>query len=222
MFLAGIAETIENTSNSSTSTSNSALKPSSPKSENSLIEEKSEAEDDPFDKDDSFLLQCSQALDEYEIKSRSTRSLDSNSNHTFKVPEVKRIASPLIQTAKSSTATSTVTSASLAKSFTVSPSKSSTVTTTETFNAVSSKTDDFFDDGDDGEFEMMLSQIELPAEQKTQPAATTAAFRSTASVPPPKPVIFAPQPGGQNCKVNTNQVQKLLFMLLSILLMKCL
>ena len=213
MFLAGIAESIENKSKNSTATSTPTLQPSSPRSENSVVvEDKSEVDEDPFDKDDSFFVQCSQALDEEEVKSSSRRSLDSNSNHTFKVPEVKRIASPLIPTTKSLPATSTNAKGTLPKSLPVPTSKSSTATSTSS-KPVSSKVDDnFFDDEDDGEFEMLLSQIELPTELKAQSVATTStsttSFRSTASVPPPKPVI-APQPGGQNSKVNAHLVKKI-------------
>jgi hypothetical protein len=205
LFLAGLAEKIENKSKSSSSTSSPTVQPSSPRSENSIAEEKLEADEDPFDKDDSFFVQCSQALDEDEMKSSSGRSLDSNSNHTFKVPEVKRIPSPLIPATKSSTVTSLVTKGSLSKSLSMPTSKSDTAPPSSSSSKVE---DNFFDDEDDGEFEMLLSQIELPTGLKSESTITTStattSFRSTASAPPPKPVIAQQAP---NTKVNSNLVK---------------
>lgn len=96
---------------------------------------------DPFAKDDSFLVMCSQAIDEKLSKPSTSNKkdspLDSNSNHTsshtFKMPKFepkKKTHSP--------------------------PRESSSVTESNVF-----------DEDDAEEFEMLLSQIDIPAEPVT-------------------------------------------------------
>jgi len=59
--------------------------------EESLI--KSDAgSDDPFDQDDSFLVQCSQAIEEKVKSSNPPVGIGSNFNHHFKVPQLAREA----------------------------------------------------------------------------------------------------------------------------------
>ena len=176
-------------------------------------------EDDPFGQDDSFLVQCSQAIDEDLTRqsamsksssksnpssmSSSANSLDSNSNHTFKKPEmtIKKLSSSSL-----SRPASTVTSSN------------STVTSQTSSN-------DVFDDDDSEEFEMLLSQIDIPKVPSPQnpnsfktttatthskqtllakqglPSTTVTAsstssrvLQQSAITGPPKPVLAQPQP----------------------------
>jgi hypothetical protein len=185
-------------------------------------------EDDPFADDDSFLVEYSQALDQL-ISSNATNSsnssntLDSNSNHKFKLPDVvKKFPSPLAtSTAVSKSKTSTVTS-SKSKSSTVSPMSSSASTasplssnTSTSSSTKTVKTDDFssvFDDDDSEDFEYLLSQIELPpataaasksASHVVKPASHS--VKSNVIQPQPRPVIN--QPNHLNSRVSTNLVR---------------
>ena len=89
--------------------------------------------DDPFDQDDSFLVQCSQAIEEKEFQRKPQQpqqpSVDSNSNHhQFKVPR------PTVVTKTVDAPASTHASGDAS----------------------------VFDDDDAEEFESLLSQIEIP------------------------------------------------------------
>ena len=155
-------------------------------------------EDDPFGQDDSFLVQCSQAIDEdltrqsaMSKSSSSSNSLDSNSNHTFKKPELT------VKKLSSSKPSSTMTS-------------SSSIVTSQ------ASSNDVFDDDDSEEFEMLLSQIDIPkvpTPKKPIPFKTTTQSKQTIlqkqTVPivtasgviqpsavkgPPRPALAQPQP----------------------------
>ena len=158
-------------------------------------------EDDPFGQDDSFLVQCSQAIDEDLTRqsamsksssmSASSNSLDSNSNHTFKKPELT------VKKLSSSKPSSTMTS-------------SSSIVTSQ------ASSNDVFDDDDSEEFEMLLSQIDIPkvpTPKKPIPFKTTTLSKQTIlqkqTVPivtasrviqpsavkgPPRPALAQPQP----------------------------
>lgn len=98
-------------------------------SDNVDAPEKSDSSD-PFDEDDSFLVECSQAIEEKALTSNiQPNSIQPNCNHEFKMPSC------------------------------VEPS-------TSELKASTSHEVSVFDDDDD-EFEMMLSQIEIPEAPKT-------------------------------------------------------
>ena len=191
MFLIGIAPKSNESSNSSVNS----------KAEETF-EPKAEEEEDPFAEDDSFLVECSQAIDKMTSSNatsssnmssssntfNSSNSLDSNSNHKFKLPEaVKKHPSPQTLTFNSKSKTSTV---------------APRLSTKPIQNGDSS----VFDEDDSEEFEMLLSQFELPAETASSKSASNAAETSKPIQVQPPPRSVLNQPDRQNLRVNTNLV----------------